>query len=234
MRERFPALTALILLVALVLSTWWAANYAQKAVETDPPRRMTHEMDSWSKNFVMLRTDATGKPIDRLEGDYGRHFPDDDSYHVTNPRAIGQQAGNPITIGTSKTAIMDDHNNRITMIGDAHVHRQADAKNDALDAYSQKFIIMPNDDVVYTDLPAHVVKGRSTMDGVGMRYDNKTQQLQVYSASNVNLAPKDTNRTSNRPTSDNPAAGEPAADEPAAGAPASNGATSNNSANKNK
>ena len=238
MRERFPALTALILLVALVLSTWWAANYAQKAVETDPPRRMTHEMDSWSKNFVMLRTDATGKPVDRLEGDYGRHFPDDDSYHVTNPRAIGQQAGNPITIGTARTAIMDDHNNRITMIGDAHVHRQPDARNDALDAYSQKFVIMPNDDVVYTDLPAHVVKDRSTMDGIGMRYDNKTQQLRVYSASNVNLAPKDTNRTTDRPTSDNPAAGDPAAGAPAAGdpagAPADGGAASNNSANKKK
>ena len=138
---------------------------------------------------------------------------------------------------------MDDHNNRITMIGDAHVHRQPDARNDALDAYSQKFVIMPNDDVVYTDLPAHVVKGRSTMDGIGMRYDNKTQQLRVYSASNVNLAPKDTNRTTDRPTSDNPAAGDPAAGDPAAGAPAAGdpagapadgGAASNNSANKKK
>jgi lipopolysaccharide export system protein LptC len=229
MKERFPALMALILLVALVLSTWWAANYAQRAVQTDPPRRMTHEMDSWSKNFVMLRTDATGKPIDRLEGDYGQHFPDDDSYHVVNPRAIGQQAGNPITVGTSKTAVLDDHNNRITMIGDAHVHRQPDAKNDAMDAYSQKFVIMPNDDVVYTDQPAHVVKGQSTMDGVGMRYDNKTQQLRVYSASNVNLAPRDTNRTADRPANDTPVASDPPSAAPAAG-----GAAHNNPANKKK
>ncbi|WP_019937004.1 LPS export ABC transporter periplasmic protein LptC [Bordetella sp. FB-8] len=207
MKERFPALMALILLIVLVLSTWWAAKFAQTAIQTDPPRRMTHEMDSWSKNFVMLRTDAAGKPVNRLEGDYGEHFPDDDSYHVTNPRAIGQRAGDPITVGTSKTAILDDHNNRITMIGDAHVHRPADAKNGALDAYSQKFVILPNDDVVYTDLPAHVVKGQSTMDGVGMRYNNKTQQLEVYSASNVNLAPADTNKASSRPANNDPAGG---------------------------
>ena len=201
MKERFPSLMALILLVALVLCTWWAANYAQKAIHTDPPRRMTHEMDSWARDFVMLRTDATGKPINRLEGDYARHFPDDDSYHVTDPRAVGQQTGNPITVGTSKTAIMDHDSKRITMIGDAHVHRQADAKNDAMDAYSQKFVILPDDDVVYTDLPAHVVKGKTTMDGVGMRYDNKTRQLQVYSASNVDISPSDTHRVTDRPAS---------------------------------
>ena len=199
MKERFPALMALLLLVALVLSTWWAANYAQNAIQTDPPRRMTHEIDSWSKNFVMLRTDPTGKPINRLEGDYGEHFPDDDTYHIANPRAVGQQTGNPITVGTSKTAIMDHDSKHITMLGDAHMHRQADAKNDAMDAYSQKFIIEPDNDVVYTDQPAHVVKGQSTIDGVGMRYDNKTQQLQVYSASNVNLAPADTNKATSRP-----------------------------------
>lgn len=199
MKERFPALMALILLIALVLCTWWAANYAQNAIQTDPPRRMTHEMDSWASNFVMLRTDPTGKPINRLEGNYVRHFPDDDSYHITDPRAIGQQVGSPITIGTSKTAIMDHDSKRITMIGDAHVHRQADAKNDAMDAYSQKFVILPDDDVVYTDLPAHVVKGKTTMDGVGMRYDNKTRQLQVYSASNVDISPSDTRKFTDHP-----------------------------------
>ncbi|HEY0296973.1 MAG TPA: LPS export ABC transporter periplasmic protein LptC [Bordetella sp.] len=197
MKDRFPALMALVLLVALVMGTWWAADYAQRAILTDPPRRLTHEMDAWTRNFVMLRTDPAGKPINRLEGVYGEHFPDDDSYHVTTPRAVGQQEGNPITVGTAKTAIMDHNSKRITMIGDAHVHRQPDANNDPLDAYSEQFIIMPDDDVVYTDLPARVTKGKSTMNGVGMRYDNKTRQLQVYSSSDVNLAPNETRKATN-------------------------------------
>lgn len=198
MKDRFPSLMALVLLVALVFGTWWAADYAQRSILTDPPRRMTHEMDSWTRNFVMLRTDPTGKPINRLEGVYGEHFPDDDSYHVTEPRAVGQQTGNPITVGTAKTAVMDQGSKRITMIGDAHVHRQSDEKNDPLDAYSQQFIIMPDDDVVYTDLPARVTKGNSTMHGVGMRYDNKTRQLQVFSASDVNLAPAETQKATSQ------------------------------------
>lgn len=188
MKERFPALIALFLLTALVLGTWWAADYAQRAVQVDPPRRITHEMDSWARGFVMLRTDPDGKPINRIEGEYAEHFPDDDSYHVTSPRAIGQQEGNPITVGVSKTAIIEAGGKRIVMNGDAHIHRQPDARNDPLDVRSQQLIILPDEDVVLTDLPAQVLKGNSRMNGTGMHYDNKTRQLRVSSSSDVEIA----------------------------------------------
>ena len=194
MKERFPALIALSLLIALVAGTWWAADYAQRAIPIDPPRRLTHEMDSWSRDFVMLRTDPTGKPINRLEGKYAEHFPDDDSYHVTGPRAIGQQEANPITVGTSDTAIMEHGGKRIVMNGNAHVHRQQDAKNDALDVRSEQLIILPDDDVIYTDLPAVVLKGNSRMSGTGMRYNNSTRQLQVSASTDVEIAGSETGK----------------------------------------
>jgi len=188
MKERFPSLIALFLLLTLVGGTWWAADYAQRAIPIDPPRRITHEKDSWANNFVMLRTDAEGRPVNRLEGTYLEHFPDDDSYHVTAPRAVGQQVGNPVTIGTSKTAIMEAGGKRIIMNGDAHVQRLPDANNDALDVRSQQLILVPDDDVVYTDLPAKVVKGSSRMNGTGMHYNNKTRQLQVSASTDVQIS----------------------------------------------
>jgi len=194
MKERFPSLIALSLLIALVVGTWWAADYAQRAIPIDPPRRLTHEMDSWARDFVMLRTDPGGKPINRLEGKYAEHFPDDDSYHVTDPRAIGQQAANPITVGTSNTAVMEKGGKRIVMNGDAHVHRQQDANNEALDVRSEQLIILPDDDVVYTDLPAVVHKGNSRMSGTGMHYNNKTRQLQVSASTDVEIAGSETRK----------------------------------------
>jgi lipopolysaccharide export system protein LptC len=74
------------------------------------------------------------------------------------------------------------------MNGDAHVHRQPDANNDMLDVRSQQLIILPDDDVVYTDLPAEVLKGRSRMNGKGMHYNNKTRQLQVSASTDVEIA----------------------------------------------
>lgn len=196
MKERLPALIAITLLFVLVAGTWWAADYAQRAVHIEPPRRVTHEPDAWSSNFVMVRTDADGMAINRMEGDYLQHYPDDDSYEVTQAKATGQRADSPITVATSNTAIMDKNGSRITMRGNAHLHRQPYDDRPALDVNSAEFILLPDEDVVYTDLPAEVVNGKSTMVGTGMRYDNGSRTLQVYSSSDVRISAEDSQAAS--------------------------------------
>ncbi|HEU0229007.1 MAG TPA: LPS export ABC transporter periplasmic protein LptC [Burkholderiaceae bacterium] len=191
MKERAPAIIAVVLLLSLVLGTWWAAEYAQKSIPIDPPARITHDPDSWAENFVMIRTDLKGVAINRLEGNYLQHYPDDDSYKITAPTAIGQRPGDPITVGTSRTATMDKNGTRIVMIGDAHVHRRSDKDHAPLDVTSQQLTLLPNQDVVFTDHPAVVINGNSKMHGKGMRYNNKTQVLQVFSASDVKISGAD-------------------------------------------
>ena len=188
MKERFPALIALFLLIVLVLGTWWAAGYTQRAVDIDPPRRYTHEMDAWARNFTMLRTGLDGQPINRLQAVYGEHFPDDDSYVLTDPRAVGLRPGTPVTVATGKQGIMYGGGKRILLEQDAHMHRQADSDTPALDVRSEKLEMLPDDDVIFTDLPAVVVRGQSQMQGTGMKYNNRTRQLEVYAATNVEIS----------------------------------------------
>ena len=62
------------------------------------------------------------------------------------------------------------------------------------------------EDLAYTDLPAIATSGRSRMSGTGMRYNNATQQLDVFKSTDVEIAPKDkTDKTDNT---------EPAASRP--------------------
>lgn len=205
MRDRLPGLVAITLLVSLVGGTWWAADYAQRSIPLDPPRRVTHEPDSWASNFVMIRTDPTGVAVNRLEGDYLRHYPDDDSYEIDQVRAIGRQPDSPLTVGTAKLAIMDQGGDRITLKGDAKLHRQGTADTNPLDVTSEELVILPDEDVAYTDLPARVVNNKSVMNGTGMRYDNKTRQLQVFSATDVKISGEDTR--SDKETSNGSASG---------------------------
>ncbi|NLC35719.1 MAG: LPS export ABC transporter periplasmic protein LptC [Alcaligenaceae bacterium] len=192
MKDRLPSVVAVMLLISLVIGTWWAADYAQRAVPIDPPRRVTHEPDHWAAQFVLIRGDEQGMAINRLEGDYLEHFPDTDSYEIQQAHAIGQRPGSPLTIASSDTAVMDEDGSRVTMTGNAHVHRKENAENRPLDVKSDVLILLPDEDVVYTDHPALVVHGNSTMNGTGMRYDNKTLQLQVYSATDVKISGQDT------------------------------------------
>ncbi|HEX7387039.1 MAG TPA: LPS export ABC transporter periplasmic protein LptC [Castellaniella sp.] len=191
MRDRMPSLVAVLLLVLLVLGTWWASDYTLRSIQVDPPARMTHERDSWSDHFVMVRTGPKGYAINRLEGSSMDHFPDTDSYEVKTPRAVAYQQGSPITVGTADRGTLDHHGDRIVLNGNAHVKRLPDAEHQLLDVRSEQLIIEPNEDVVHTDQPAVVLRGRSVLRGRGMRYDNRTRQLTVFSSSDMKISGED-------------------------------------------
>jgi lipopolysaccharide export system protein LptC len=196
MRERFAIVVSLVILSALVMGTWWASDYSQRAVEIDPPVRLTHERDHWAKKIVLVRTDEKGLVIHRLEGDLMEHFPDDQSYDVIRPRAFGLKADNPLTIATSRTATVFDEGDRITMKGDSVLVRLADAERQPLNFRSDEVTMLIKEDLAYTDLPAIATSGRSRMSGTGMRYNNATQQLDVFKSTDVEIAPKDKAGTS--------------------------------------
>src|SRR5699024_7991056 len=110
---------------------------------------------------------------------------------IDDARATGQRPDAPITIGTSRLATMNGDSTRIVMDGDAHVHRKPDAERAPLDVTSDQLILHTDTDVVETSLPARVVNGNHVLNGIGMRYDNQTRQLQVFSASDARLSGKD-------------------------------------------
>lgn len=193
MRERLPAFIALFLLLGLVATTWWAADYAQRAIPVDPPAKLTHEPDAWTGKFIMFTSDEKGNAINRLEGDSLRHYPDDDSYEFDNAKTIGQQPGNPRTTGSADLAIMLDDGNKIIMRGNAHLHRFPTEEESQLDVRSEELIVFPQDDIIMTDKPADVVQGKSRMKGRGMHYNNATRRLEVFSNTDMTIAPEDLN-----------------------------------------
>ena len=191
MKERFALIVSFVILTSLVMGTWWAAEYSQRAVDIDPPVRLTHERDNWAKQIVLVRTNELGVVIHRLEGDLMEHFPDDKSYDVVRPRAFALQSDNPLTIATSRTATVYDEGDRIVMKGDAIVLRLGDTERQPLNFRSDAVTMLIKEDLAYTDLPAIATSGRSRMSGTGMRYNNATQQLDVFKSTDVEIAPKD-------------------------------------------
>lgn len=195
MKERFALFISFGILFVLVASTWWAAEYAQRAVDIDPPSRLTHEPDNWAKSMVLVRTDAQGQVISRLEGDLMEHFPDDNSYEIIKPRAFALREQNPLTIATSRKAFIYDDGDKIVLRGDAVLLRLGDAERQPLNFRSDEITMLVKQDITYTDLPAVAISGRSRMNGVGMRYNNATQELDVLKSTDVDIAPKDRSNT---------------------------------------
>ena len=189
MNDRIGSAVSVILLASLVAGTWWAADYARNAVTEDPPRRITHEIDSYVENFVMVRSDVQGLPTARMEGKRMVHYPDDDSSEVTQLRAVNQRADRPTTVATSDTARMDQDGARIVMKGNVDLQRMAGGGRDALQIRSEEMTLLPDQDVAFTDQPATIVNGRSRIQGRGMRYDNVTRELSIAHSTKVEILP---------------------------------------------
>jgi len=196
MKERFALIISIGILFILVASTWWAADYAQRAVDIDPPSRMTHEPDNWAKKLVLLRTDQQGQVFQRLEGDLMEHFPDDNSYELLKPRAFALRPENPLVIATSRIATIYEDGDRIVMKGDAVVLRLGDSERQPLNFRSDELTLLVKQDITYTDLLATAISGRSRMNGVGMRYNNTSQTLDVFKSTDVDIAAKDSRNNS--------------------------------------
>ncbi|VCU71776.1 Lipopolysaccharide-assembly, LptC-related [Pigmentiphaga humi] len=189
MKDKVASGVSIALLAALVAGTWWAADYAKRAVLEDPPRRMTHEIDSYVEQFVMVRSDEAGVPITRMEGDRLEHYPDDDSSEVDQFRAVSQRPERPTMTARSIHARMDEDGARVVMRGDVQLRRLPSPGRAELDIRSEQITLMPDEDVAFTDLPATVVNGTSRIEGRGMRYDNVSRELQVHNQTRVQIVP---------------------------------------------
>ncbi len=191
MRDRLTSAIASFLLLALVGSTWWASDYARRSIPIDPPRRITHEMDTFIESFVMMQIDETGMPAARLEGPRAEHFPDDNSYEVTTPRAVSQRPDRSVTVVTAQRGRMTENGARIVMQGDVRFTREPQVDNPGLTIESQQITLLPDDDVAYTDLPAVLTRADgSQITGTGMHYDNRTRQLKIAADARVKIAPR--------------------------------------------
>lgn len=189
MRDRLASAVSILLLASLVAGTWWAADYAKRAVTTDPPRRLTHEIDSYVEDFVMVRSDPQGMPSSRMEGKRLVHYPDDDSSEVTQARAINQRADRPTTVVSSNFARMDEDGARIDMKGNVEFERMAGQGRDSLNIRSEQMTLRPDEDLAFTDQPATILNGRSRIQGRGMRYNNVTRELSIAQRTQVEIAP---------------------------------------------
>ncbi len=191
MRERLTSGIAIALLLVLVIGTWWAADYAQRAIPTVPPRKLTHEMDTFIDDFVMMRIDETGLPVERLESPHARHYPDDDSYEVQLPRAVSQRPDRSVTIATAERGRMDEDGARVVLTGNVRLHREPADDAPALTIETEELTVRPRDDVAFTDLPATITRADgSRMSGTGMRYDNRNRQLTVSADTRVKIMPR--------------------------------------------
>jgi lipopolysaccharide export system protein LptC len=179
----------LLLMAALAAGTWWLVRNAP-VIEThgaSAPQR--HEADYVMTNFVIQRFAADGSLRTQIEGAELRHYPDNDTLEIDTARIRAVGDNGTVTLASAKRALANGDGSEVQLIGDAHVVRPADGKQEEVEFRSEFLHAFRNVEQVRSNQPVVVTQGTSVVHAEGMNYDNLARVVDLQGHSTATFMP---------------------------------------------
>jgi lipopolysaccharide export system protein LptC len=187
----------LILLSLLALLTAWISHVVQTPnLKLDGPHR--HNADFIVSNFVTTQTDSEGRLRYKLASVEMKHFPDDDSTHLTRPRYTQFVANKFYTEVQAQRGLVSSDGDKVQLLDGVKITRRGDANKAELTITSQDLTILPKQDLVQTNSPVVIRQApNNVIYATGMVFDKEKQTLTLlhkvrahYEKTKPNSVPK--------------------------------------------
>ena len=175
--NRSAIIAPLILLSLLALMTAWI-NHVIQTPSLKLDGRHRHNADVIVRNFVTTQTDDQGKLRYKLASVEMKHFPDDDSTHLTRPRYTQFVANKFYTEVQAQVGLVSSDGDKVQLLGGVKITRRGHADQAGLTITSPDLTILPKQDLVQTNSPVVIRQAPNTIiQATGMVFDKKKQTL---------------------------------------------------------
>jgi lipopolysaccharide export system protein LptC len=141
-------------------------------------------------NPTILRTDALGHPLHRLQAKRILHDERGDQSVLEQPVMTSLASDKPKIVARANTATTRNQQNQIDLTGEVIITRDPFAGQPPVRITTSKATLLISEEKAMTDAPVLVQRGLSTLQGVGLRFDQKTQQIDIVSESRM-VVPKE-------------------------------------------
>lgn len=189
--DRLAAAASIMILVGLGMLSYFLAQQAERLARPGTPRAVTHEPDYFVDELRLLKANAAGDPAIRVEASRMRHFPDNLTIEFDRPRIVTLTEGRPAVRVTAERGRSPETGEKTHLSGNVRIVRDADGPHQPLVVLTQAATVLIEEKVVVTDQPVAITMGPNRLNGVGMRLDSQTRQLQVDSQVRGHIAPRD-------------------------------------------
>lgn len=187
--DRVAAGASMLILVALGAISYLLASQADRSTSSGTTGALRHEPDYFVEDLKVLKVNQNGQPSVRLEADRLRHYPDDKTLAFDAPRVLTLDENSPAFEVTADQGVGPDTGAHIDLSGHVVLDREATADSARLVARTDEARVYLEEKVIQTDRPVEIELGPHRLEGVGMRLDGQTRQLQVDSRVRGALAP---------------------------------------------
>jgi len=167
-----------LLMAVLALGTWWLVKNTpvlDNERQVAPPR---HEPDYAMRQFTVQRFAAAGALRVQIEGDELRHYPDNDTLEIDNPRIRATGPDGRVTLATAKRALSNGDGSEVQLSGGARVVREAQGDDGALEFRGEFLHAFLATERVRSHLPVTVTQGATEIRADGMNYDNLSRVVE--------------------------------------------------------
>lgn len=178
-RFRLPLLIALA--AGFALGSFWLLELMRQEGGQPAPTAARSAPDYYVDKFDVVRMSETGQPRYQISGAKLVHYPLDNSSEIELPVVNRLEKDRPPMMIRADRARIEDDNTKIRMHGNVNVDRPATPMAQYFHLQSEDLLVLPDDDVVETDSPVHIVMGRSELDGTGMYVNNATRLFRLSS-----------------------------------------------------
>lgn len=165
----------IVLALVLALLTWWLNDLA-RLPRYDDNRGFTHEPDAIVDQFRVLSFDRQGQPSSQLIAQHMRHFMDDDTTELIEPRLDFYDALRPARMEAHRGVIGSSGDN-VYFLNQVHVQQAAVAPNPAFTLDTEFLHVIPEARVMRTDRAVILRQGRSVVLAGGLYMDDNQHLL---------------------------------------------------------
>ena len=183
---------SILLFALLALASWGLSEVLQRGRLGEQPVA-SGGPNAIIDNPKITRTDVLGKPQHRLEAKRILHDERGDRSLLEQPVMTSLASDKPKTVVRADTAIATNQQNQIDLSGDVVITRDPFGSQPPVRITTAKATLLVAEETATTDAPVFVQRGLSTLQGVGMRFDQKTQKIDIVSESRM-VVPKESKK----------------------------------------
>lgn len=180
---------SIILFSVLAVASWGLSEFIQRGMASTP-RPALSGPNAIIENATIVRTNLEGRPIYRLEASRITHDERIEESLFEQPRLLTLLSDRPVTRIRSDRGTTGDRQNKIDLDGNVVFERDPFASQPFLRVSTTRATLFIEEERAITDAPVFIQRGTSTLQGVGMRLDQKTQKLEIISESRM-VVPKE-------------------------------------------
>lgn len=189
---RPSAWLVLAVMAVLAAGTYWLLQNNLPRQSQLVPVDKAHTPDYFADTFSISMLDENGVTQYRIAAASMIHYEDDSATHATHPAIRAFSPGQPVVTATSQRAAINADGSIVDLYDNARIVRDASATEPRMQADSEHFRVLTNDDIIQTEKPVKLLRGSSQMTANGMIYNNVTREMRLLGQVRGMIAASDT------------------------------------------